>query len=260
MGRTGICRLCGETRKLTLEHVPPEAAYNDKKVFYEMLSDAVNGRNLRNVPRKLGVTHLCEPCNSTTGGKYGNAFVNWARQGMEYLDKIVDKKPINLKFNIEPLKVIKQAYVMCMALGSSETVNTDAELKKVLLNFEERLLNPKYRVYVYLNSAGGSPRLASEAAVGRTDLGATVFVLAEVALPPFGYVILKAEYDGDLIAKHQQLCDISHFSNFQYGEKAEIFLTLPILETHEPFPLDYRSKEEIYNRVPENQFTMGSTL
>lgn len=33
--REGICRICGEHKRLTFEHVPPQSAFNSNPVFFK---------------------------------------------------------------------------------------------------------------------------------------------------------------------------------------------------------------------------------
>jgi hypothetical protein len=84
----GICHICGAYGKLSYEHVPPSAAFNDKPVLYTTLLkilqrgdlDGLTGKKLQ---RGAGANKLCEKCNATTGHWYGAAFADWAYQGDE---------------------------------------------------------------------------------------------------------------------------------------------------------------------------------
>ncbi len=91
--RTGECCICGLLGKLSYEHVPPEAAYNDQRVFeqslQEMLTAEEEGRKPKGkwAQRGAGRYTLCEKCNVNTGVWYGKTYVNWARQAVELLDR-----------------------------------------------------------------------------------------------------------------------------------------------------------------------------
>ena len=79
----------------------------------------------------------------------------------------------------------------------------------------------------------------------KTDSGHGSFVEAEVALPPFGYCITTNLRRTKPLPDYHQLYDISWFARYDYDEWSPIYLQLPVRETHEPLPLDYRSKAEI---------------
>jgi hypothetical protein len=40
----GQCCICGVVKKLSFEHVPPHAAYNDQRIFESNIQDLVDGK------------------------------------------------------------------------------------------------------------------------------------------------------------------------------------------------------------------------
>jgi hypothetical protein len=183
---TGICRLCGYNKKLSFEHIPPKSAFNKQPRVFETLQDLLQCHSHTKFRRGIGKHSLCEDCNSNTGGWYGDAFVDWTRQGLEWFEKLGDKGLFSLPYYIKPLNVIKQTLVMALAMSSVHTLNYHRELRLFVLNKERKYLPPKYQVYVYFN-VDGQPRFASDVAIMRADTGSGSFVEAEVSLPPFGY-------------------------------------------------------------------------
>src|ERR1700683_4630071 len=80
----GICRLCGETKPLSFEHVPPRAAYNSFPRFYPEARALINHRvaggpvpDFVQEPRGAGAYTLCGDCNSRCS-RYATHFVEWA--------------------------------------------------------------------------------------------------------------------------------------------------------------------------------------
>jgi hypothetical protein len=82
----GACHLCGDHTKLSFEHVPPKAAFNDRPVVQVSIEklikkesdlDNISGKTFQ---RGAGGYTLCEKCNSLTGGWYGPAYVDWIYQ------------------------------------------------------------------------------------------------------------------------------------------------------------------------------------
>lgn len=64
--------------------------------------------------------------------------------------------------------------------------------------------------------------------------------VTEMSHPPFGYVVAV-----DGTHRDSRLYEITHFQRYEYDEFEVAPLHLPILPTHLPIPLDYRSASEI---------------
>jgi hypothetical protein len=80
---TDRCRLCGETRPLTKEHIPPAAAFNRARATERDPWDR-EARGNDELPEGRtqsegiwGYT-LCADCNSRTGSWYGTEYQQWA--------------------------------------------------------------------------------------------------------------------------------------------------------------------------------------
>jgi len=118
----GICCLCGSYGKLSFEHSPPSKAFNDDSVLYSRIQDWLVGGNPDALTgethqRGVGAYTLCESCNTKTGSWYGGAYVELAKQGMQYLERVRSAGGLHLPFRINPLRVIKQ--VICMLACAS---------------------------------------------------------------------------------------------------------------------------------------------
>lgn len=251
----GLCRICGEIKELTEEHVPPKGAFNDRQVLLTSLRDALgfSGRRYSKSPNGIKRWSLCEKCNNSTGGDYGAAFVEWTRQAHEFLDKIKGGSAFLLPYQIQPLNVIKQIVVMALALLPEDRVAHYEEWRNFVINREQKYLPADIHVYTYFNKEG--KRIADmEGAISRIDVNAIEYVHAEIALPPLGYCITSTHEKGlKSLAEYQRLYDITWFSNFDYRQTRDIWLKLPVKETHEAFPLDYRTKDEIAVEQLKNQ-------
>ncbi len=240
----GICRLCGDYKKLSFEHIPPKSAFNDQQIVFKTMQDLLRGRSHSKFRKGIGNYSLCQSCNNLTGSWYGEAFVDWTRQGLVWFDKLGDKSLLSLPYYIKPLQVIKQTLVMALAMTSARTLNYHQDLRHFVMNKKQQYLPPKYQVYTYFN-VDGSPRFVSDIAVIKLDSGSANYVEAEISLPPFGYCISKTVKNLKSLAKHQGLYEISWFSKYRYNDWSPVHLRIPAQETYEPLPLDYRTKEEI---------------
>ena len=245
MTKEGICHLCGLHKKLSFEHIPPKSAFNDQMVVFQTMQNMLEGRKKTKFHRGMGKDTLCEDCNKLTGAWYGKAFVDWSRQGFTWFDRVQNTEIPYLTFHIKPLNVLKQVFIMSMAMIADESLSYHKELVAFLLDRHSTTLPTKYRAYVYF-SAAGSPRFATGMAIMRTDINSIDYVDAEVSRPPFGYCVTSStKREKKSLAESQGLCNITGFANYDFNEKTTIHLHIPFRETHEPLPLDYRSAEEV---------------
>ena len=89
----GKCKLCGRTKKLTYEHVPPAGAFNASKVTSYPFSEVMKlitgednrmpwdfeGLKGKQKQRGSGNYYLCAECNSNTGSWYMEEYVRVVR-------------------------------------------------------------------------------------------------------------------------------------------------------------------------------------
>ena len=78
-------------------------------------------------------------------------------------------------------------------------------------------------------------------------LGSTLNVItgqcthgAEFSFPPYGYVVTMGSRPAD-----PRLCEITWFSRFAYLEMTQVSLNMPVLPTHGPAFVDYRSFKDM---------------
>jgi hypothetical protein len=250
----GRCRLCGYLKELTKEHIPPHAAFNADGVIFETMQDAlgITGRKYSKFPGGIQKTSLCASCNNKTGDWYAKSYVEWAKQGFIWLDKIQANVPLPLVFHIMPLNVLKQIIIMNLATISEQRIDAYEELRGFVLNRQSQYLPPNLRIFVYINRKGGKPRLFDqEGVIGRFDTGDIEFVNSEIALPPFGYCVTSTSTKGTKsFAESQGLYDISWFSDYNFW--TAVYPKLCVRETHGPFALDYRSEAEVKEHSMKN--------
>lgn len=249
--KLGICRLCGKYKELSFEHIPPQSAFNDKMVVFETMHKWMQGYKnpIQKFPRGMGKYSLCEQCNKSTGLWYGTEFAHWAEQGLNWFEKTNGQSSLYLPFYIRPLNVIKQILVMMVAMASEATLEYHNELRRFLLNREQKYLPPWYSVYVYFKT-NSQPRFEAEQAISND--GSVSYIDAEIALPPFGYCVSSSRKGNNILATSKQLYNIGWFSRFDYNIWTQVQLRLPVLETNSPLPLDYRTKDEVTDSPERN--------
>lgn len=236
----GFCRLCGNYGKLSFEHIPPKKAFNDHQQLLRTMEDHLSKRAYSRFRKGLGKHSLCEKCNNDTGAWYGSAFVSWTKQGYDWLDKVHGDKVLNLPYYIRPLNVLKQILVMGAAMSAEVSVKAHRDLRQFLLSPRQRHMPPDYRAFVYFGMKG-MLRFNSGMALLDTEGKGADFIVAEVALPPFGYCITRPVGDRQSLAESKGLYDISWFANYRFNEWTQVHLRIPTRETHFPSPLDYRN-------------------
>jgi hypothetical protein len=194
--------------------------------------------------RGLGKHSLCVTCNNNTGGWYGRAFVDWTKQGFEWLDKVEGEKMLTLPYYIKPLNVLKQVMVMAITMSAEVSLAAHRDLRQFLLSPKQKYMPSDYRAFVYFNMKG-QLRFSSGMAILDTEGKGSDFVMAEVALPPFGYCVTRPVGDRQSLAESKGLFEITRFSNYGLDEWVQIHLRIPTRETNFPSPLDYRNKEGV---------------
>lgn len=227
----GNCSLCGEYKKLSFEHVPPAAAFNNKPIYvqgHEHLIDKnsyVFGKKKRS-NRGFGGYTLCESCNNNTGDWYARDFVSFAHQGMSVITKSAPKYIVTGTYRIKPLNVIKQVLTMFMSADKSGYLQSNKELVDFLLNKESVCMPDKYGVHIY-STLSPLKRMIGYSIVSDPKLGVQKW--SEINFQPFGYLLTE-----DSIPAHKHMCDISRFANFKYDQELSVEITTAYLKVGSP--------------------------
>lgn len=248
----GQCHICGRNGYLSFEHVPPQKAFNNQKVFTSKGTDYFGREQLlpwdptgiktHQHQGGMGEHTLCEKCNSDTGGWYGGAFVDFVHKGVRsFINKpIKNKDIIEVRFSdIRPLNIIKQIITMFFSVNSSSYSSFHPGLKDFVLFKNKKYIDPyRYKIQIFIH-IGDMARHVGVAGV--IDLAKqTTHVFTEISWPPFGYII---SFDSKT---PQNYCDITYFANhFTLEEKRNIVLKIPVLESNTGLPGDHRSKQDI---------------
>ena len=245
----GTCCICGFVGELSFEHVPPEAAFNDQRVFEANVYSAIKARTLDELDdidgsfgsqRGAGRYTLCETCNSNTGAWYGTAYVDWARQGMDYALLDSPGKRLKVGFSIHPLRVVKQALAMFASANGPDFFGGSPELTRYILNKEQGGFPEPLRLFVFLlDRSSSAARQTGISGVANLE-SAGIRVFSEIVFPPFGLVL---SVDGNV--PDARLQEITHFGRYGYHERADVVLDLPILPVTTYLPGDYRSRDEL---------------
>jgi hypothetical protein len=91
---SGICHLCLTEGPLSFEHVPPKAAFNDRRVeiggIEHWLRRDSEGPRLRHTIQQggSGFRRLCVECNNRTGSWYASELTGWVRGAVAALSHL----------------------------------------------------------------------------------------------------------------------------------------------------------------------------
>lgn len=256
--RTGRCRVCGEKRDLTEEHIPPRGAYNKQRV-QSVAVEAVIGRDDLDVPDEGQVVQggvrghtLCEDCNNLTG-RWGREYQVWAGAFMHLLrsqPKLppeVDEEP---GFPAFPEVVLKDVYggrfvrqVLSMMLtisGSADLGDRIPDLRQLVLGGPPRQLPDPLRLYFLLYGSGNG-RFAGGPKGQAWSSSSVLRRVMSIDFPPMAFLLLL---EGTEITDLG--VDISSLTEWDVDRKSDLrFENLPLGFGNKPWPADYRTKGQM---------------
>jgi hypothetical protein len=252
MATIGTCSLCLDAGPLSFEHVPPRRVFNNNPTVAHTIYGLERGSQYKKMPlllpapRGLGCYAFCERCNGQTGAWYGEAFAVWTAQCLRYASKITSVSAVEVPFHIQPLNVLKQIATMAIAVSGSRKSNpTSDALRRFILSRQSMSLPPNIFFKTYFNPVDpartGQPqltqnRLSGSCAVLDIRSGNSVFIVAEIAFPPMGYVVYSMSPGEKASEDFESLCDIRRFFNNYYSQTASIFMRIPVRRPFGPVP------------------------
>ena len=249
----GRCALCGEEGRITFEHVPPEAAFNDERVMladiHQLLGsnrllgdDGVQGRYQQ---RGAGAYTLCERCNNNTGAWYAREYVRFVHVVFPLALSVPTGESISFSFPFKPLPLLKQiATMFCSACGPS-FADAQPAIRRFILNREERGLPPKLSFHLGLFDVHSSKASRQSGITGRLT-GQHMEVFSEISFPPLNAVMSCEGGPPD-----GRLYDITWFSRYDLREQTQVLFKLYNLPVNSYFPGDYRTRAEIVRQAKE---------
>ncbi len=248
--RQGICKLCGEDKLLSFEHVPPSSTYN-KTTRYKIISfddymkspDPVNQKFKGKIYQGgVGYYSLCQDCNSFLGANYVNSYKNWVNVGREILSYGDYFKYLYRVENIEPLKIMKHIISMFISINDNIFGRSFPELIEFVKKPELKELPEKYQLFTYLNNKGDFRHIRFQV-VGNFKIR-SIISCSEITFPPYGFVLT---FNNTRLIDH--LNNITAFKNFSINERVNVDLDMYRLPTYFKMCLDYRTKEEYDNSI-----------
>jgi hypothetical protein len=253
---TGECRICGTIGKLTFEHVPPHAAFNDHRVFEADLEKMLGGkwapgeRPTDGVYKQRGAGRysLCGKCNSDTGAWYGESYVQVAKQAMFLLYRSAGHLSLAYPYAMFPLRFLKQIVTMFFSACGPGLQQKNPDLVRFVLNRDVRHLPHKFQFFAYLHHPE-SAAMRQSGLTGVVKGAGKQHVFSEIAFPPFGLIM---SVDGHPPIDHR-LCNITNLSQYGYRAWEIVYLQMPVLHVTTVLPGDFRTKDEVNRDMAENR-------
>lgn len=239
----GRCSVCGETKPLTFEHVPPEAAFNDwpAKIYplgqWYLFQQGERAR-YHQQQRGSGYTSLCAVCNNERGGDwYVPEFLRWVRgaaQGIERSATELEEARaqgatarLSLTFkNVSPCLFLKQVTMMFLAINEPSFGDDFPELRDFVLDRSATGLGRRSRFFLHIHydlfslHTPRTPMFNIERGIARTA--------CEILFPPFGYSLAI----DDTVTQRDG--EITTFATFEPDYRANTKVVLPVNEPYLP--------------------------
>ncbi len=256
-GHPGECKLCGEFKKLTFEHVPPEKSFNHFPVKEFSLGDSMDlmtgntgrlpwqteGLKYKQKQKGNGDYYLCESCNNNTGSWYIEEYTILTST---LNNLIADIKPqINEEYSfvldgVHPLRIYKALLTMFCDINNN--CFGDEKLRNFLLDKESnKLETDKYSLYIFM-VAPGMRRLSGLSILLSLNQEKTQLAQTEISSYPLGAVLYLDKPENKDVPG---IC-IDNFRKYNYNDVCSVeFHEMPYFEINSYFPGDYRSKNEI---------------
>ena len=237
------CAICGDNRKLTWEHVPPQSAYNDAPLLrrHVIMVERHGGKYAKATSSmgELKRKTLCGQCNTGTARWYVEAYADFTKQMAHYADRcpsgkvaehpnmdIMISKVISAKIltslHIYPARVAKQA--LCMFCATCGTRLADRypdmypEIRTRVLNKRSRGKIGDTRLWLYIRSVHGGKWTGLGLRHNRLTSPSEY---SEVSFWPAGWVLT---FNGE---ERPKLCEVTHWLRYDYDEKVSLLVHLP---------------------------------
>ena len=245
--REGVCNICVQWGKLSFEHVPPESAFNDRKVVVPDINrvlqlddlDQVESLPGKQLQRGEGGYTLCISCNTRTGHLYGSAYASWVYQGASYLHSARGRSTVlAYPYHLFPSRVLKQIACMFFSINPSRFQQKQSDLVRFALNRDAKHLPPALRFFVGYIRSPISRRSAVSAALN-TETGVTR-LMSELTFYPFAYILSLNGHE----PTHPML-EITWFRHAGHNDFRSLHLPIPTLDAYTPFPGDFRARDQV---------------
>jgi hypothetical protein len=166
----GVCRICGQSKLLTEEHIIPRVAGGDAKIKLYNGNELLKTLNTSQKPygriRQNGHTEysLCGDCNSYSGGVYDTDFADFFNtitqqlppnvavpKGVDAADYLENKKINVTVMDIKPLNIAKRILVSFCSVEHPGLTDRKPEIRKAILDKDYRPDTDDFSIFLSLH-------------------------------------------------------------------------------------------------------------
>jgi len=135
---------------------------------------------------------------------------------------------------------MKQLISLFLSVNDINVRDAHPDLVRYVMNKYAVGIPRGFKIYVYYTL---SHILRFSPFIGYANIGEhTAHVFSEITYPPYGYVLTS-----NTAPPGKNLCDITHFARYRYGELADLEMPPVVKEVNTFIPGDYRSTEQVNN-------------
>jgi len=255
----GFCWLCGQYRKLTREHIPPRAAFNNNSVLLLAVEEKTretgrlewNGR----VEEGLIVRSLCGDCNSRGGAKYGNHYVDFIAKVAPIVERARDREEFVLSGVRRPLSILKQIVQSFVSANGPHFVAANPWIRKFVRNSRNMDWPPNLFAYIFATNTKGGRKTGL---AGFYDFEKKhIRTVAEFTFWPLGMILSFDPLD------EFPVTPIHQWAKFDYSWQGQLDVPLIVNPASSAYSLDFRTRDEISKdgmKVVPRQKVAGETL
>lgn len=264
----GRCKICGQLKELTAEHIPPKNAFNSYNVTvltFDEVIKTISGeenrmpwdtRGLKGTLQQGGHKRycLCRECNNNTGAWYMREYTDFAKVVNAMIQQESMTVGNSYSFvikNLYPLRIYKA--MMTLICDINDNCLGDENLRTFIMNKENKNIDTsKYSLYMYLVSTQ-MPRISGVSGIFNVNNSEESVLVSEVASYPIGFALYLDKPESYTPFG----INVDMFSTFDYDTKCDLqFGGVPYLDINSQFPADYRSKDDIVKCIQTTEETM----
>lgn len=216
----GNCAICGEYRKLSFEHYPPESAGNNKPIKRQKIENKFGFGNphltgtFTTAHKGFGANTICETCNNKTGSYYVNAYKDFVDQVNRNFKEENNSNSKNL-YRIQPLNIFKQIIVIFLSIDAENSfLRTKINVEEFIFNKHSKEFPTEFKLYMI-------PYFGNEYfGMGFVQNLYTGIYSSLFRFPPFNFMM---RYKGEPLSK--DCFEVNEFLNFEYDEYHEMKIT-----------------------------------
>jgi hypothetical protein len=208
--KSGECTICRQTRDLSWDHIPPQAAGNIDPVILVSAMTALTGdaQGNRSVISQNGykIRSICKACNETIGHEYDPTIGELCANITRYLESPLTL-PSEANFDTVPARLLRGLLAHMLSAKLFPTAGVvDQHIREYLAD-HTLSFNSDWHLYYWFYPHPPISVLRDFAMMIPTRSGREVGFCSVMKFPPLGMLLTDAKYFHDL----PDLCIFSHF-------------------------------------------------